>query len=72
MRGSLVFELIHDAGRFAAARAFIEEGLRAGTLAPTIARTFEFDQMVAAHRYLESGEQFGKIVVTLPAASPGR
>lgn len=72
MRGYLVFELIHDAGRFAAARAFIEEGLRAGTLAPTIARTFEFDQMVDAHRYLESGEQFGKIVVTVPAASPGR
>ncbi|MCD6672969.1 MAG: zinc-dependent alcohol dehydrogenase family protein [Burkholderiaceae bacterium] len=66
MRGYLVFELIHDAKRFAAARGFIEEGLRAGALAPTIARTFEFDEMVEAHRYLESGEQFGKIVVTVP------
>ena len=72
MRGYLVFELIHDAGRFAAARAFIEEGIRSGSLAPTIARTFDFDQMVDAHRFLESGEQFGKIVVTVPPASPGR
>lgn len=68
MRGYLVFELIHDAKRFAAARAFVEEGLRAGTLAPTIARIFEFDEMVDAHRYLESGDQFGKIVVTVPQA----
>lgn len=66
MRGYLVFELIHDAGRFAAARAFVEDGLRVATLAPTIARIFAFDEMVDAHRYLESGQQFGKIVVTVP------
>ncbi len=66
MRGYLVFELIHDAKRFAAARGFIEEGLRAGTLAPTIARTFDFGDMVEAHRYLESGEPYGKIDVTVP------
>lgn len=66
MRGYLVFELIHDARRFAAARAFVEDGLRTGTLAPTIARTFHFDGMVDAHRYLESGGQFGKIVVIVP------
>jgi len=66
MRGYLVFELIHDAKRFAAARAFVEAGLRAGTLAPTIARIFDFDEMVDAHRYLESGDQFGKIVITVP------
>lgn len=65
VRGYLVFELIHAARRFAAARLFIEEGLRIGSLAPTIARTFAFDEMVDAHRYLESGEQFGKIVVTV-------
>lgn len=70
MRGYLVFELIHDASRFAAARAFVEEGLRTGVLAPTIARVFDFEAMVDAHRYLESGEQFGKIVVTVP--QPGR
>ena len=30
-----------------------------------IARTFSFDQIVEAHRFLESNEQFGKIVVTV-------
>jgi NADPH:quinone reductase-like Zn-dependent oxidoreductase len=35
------------------------------------ARVFEFDDIVAAHRCLESGEAFGKLVVRLPsAASP--
>lgn len=66
MRGYLVFEVIHGAGRFAAAREFVEHGLRARTLAPVIARTYDFGAMVEAHRYLESGEQFGKIVVTVP------
>ncbi|HEY0877508.1 MAG TPA: zinc-dependent alcohol dehydrogenase family protein [Zeimonas sp.] len=66
MRGYLVFEVLHDAKRFAAARTFVEDGLRTGSLAPTIGRTFDFGEMVEAHRYLESGEQFGKIVVTVP------
>jgi NADPH:quinone reductase-like Zn-dependent oxidoreductase len=30
-----------------------------------IARTFPFSQIVAAHRYLESNQQIGKIVVTV-------
>ena len=32
---------------------------------PIIARTFPFDEIVEAHRFLESNEQFGKIVVTV-------
>ncbi|RUV30258.1 zinc-binding dehydrogenase, partial [Mesorhizobium sp. M7A.F.Ca.MR.148.00.0.0] len=32
---------------------------------PIIDRTFAFDQIVEAHRYLESNQQFGKIVVTI-------
>lgn len=41
------------------------DGLASGALEPVIAKTFEFDEIVAAHRYLESNEQFGKIVVTV-------
>jgi NADPH:quinone reductase-like Zn-dependent oxidoreductase len=66
LRGYLVFEIIHDPQRFERARIFIEEGLRAGWLVPIIAKTFKFDQIVAAHRYLEASEQIGKIVVTIP------
>ncbi|TGT18464.1 hypothetical protein EN817_31625, partial [Mesorhizobium sp. M3A.F.Ca.ET.174.01.1.1] len=32
---------------------------------PIVARTFPFEKIVEAHRYLELGEQFGKIVVTI-------
>lgn len=52
-------------GRFARARAFIEAGLRAGTLKPVIDRTFDLADIVAAHRHLESNTQVGKIVVTV-------
>jgi NADPH:quinone reductase-like Zn-dependent oxidoreductase len=65
LRGYLVHEITGDAARLEAAKAFILEGLRSGTLQPVIAKTFPFDQIVEAHRYLESNEQFGKVVVTL-------
>ena len=37
---------------------------KCGKLKPIIARTFTLDQIVDAHRYMESNEQIGKIVVT--------
>ncbi|QEY62909.1 zinc-binding dehydrogenase [Metapseudomonas lalkuanensis] len=36
-----------------------------GWLKPVIARTFGFEQRAEAHRFLESNQQFGKILVTL-------
>lgn len=65
LRGYLVHEIIGDPKRLAAAKAFILDGLGDGSLKPIIARTFPFEQIVEAHRYLESNEQFGKVVVTL-------
>ena len=64
LRGYLVFEIISDAGRLQRAENFIREGLRLGALRPTIARRFAFDDIVAAHRYLESNQQLGKVVVS--------
>jgi NADPH:quinone reductase-like Zn-dependent oxidoreductase len=66
MRAYVVFEIIGDAQRFQKARLFVEEGLRDGWLKPVIAKTFPFDQMVEAHRYLEGNEQIGKVIVTVP------
>ncbi|UZN50483.1 zinc-dependent alcohol dehydrogenase family protein [Cupriavidus cauae] len=63
LRGYLVHEIAGDPIRLAAAKAFILRGLEEGELRPVIARTFDFDQIVEAHRYLESNEQFGKVVV---------
>lgn len=65
LRGYLVHEITGDPKRLAAAKAFILDGLSDGSLKPIIARTFPFEEIVEAHRYLESNEQFGKVVVTL-------
>ncbi|WFU69009.1 zinc-dependent alcohol dehydrogenase family protein [Bradyrhizobium sp. CB2312] len=65
LRGYLVHEIIRDPVRLARAKAFILDGLSDGSLNPIIARTFRFEEIVEAHRFLESNEQFGKIVVTI-------
>jgi NADPH:quinone reductase-like Zn-dependent oxidoreductase len=54
-----------DATRRKAAVEFVLKGLESGALKPVIDRTFTFDEMVEAHRYLETNGQFGKIVVTV-------
>jgi NADPH:quinone reductase-like Zn-dependent oxidoreductase len=57
----------HTLDKHAATRvaAFLDSGLRAGTLSPTISKVFALDDVVGAHRYLESGGQLGKVVVTV-------
>lgn len=49
--------------RFARGKALILRGLAEGHLKPVIARQFKLDEIVEAHRYLESNAQVGKIVV---------
>jgi len=65
LRGYLVHEITGDPARLETAKAFILDGLRSGALRPIIARVFPFEQIVEAHRFLETNEQFGKVVVTL-------
>ncbi|UXN64761.1 zinc-dependent alcohol dehydrogenase family protein [Phyllobacterium sp. A18/5-2] len=65
LRGYLIHEIVRDPARLEAAKTFIVDGLISGSLQPVIARIFPFDQIVEAHRFLESNEQLGKIVVTL-------
>ena len=43
----------------------ILRGLASGKLKPVISKTFPLAQIVEAHRYLESNQQLGKIVVTV-------
>ncbi len=63
VRGYLVFELTGDRKRRDEAIAFISQGLEEGSLKPVIAKQFRLDQIVDAHRYLESNQQIGKVVV---------
>jgi NADPH:quinone reductase-like Zn-dependent oxidoreductase len=65
LRGYLIHEITADPARLEAAKAFVLKGLASGALTPIIAKTFRFEEIVDAHRYLESNQQFGKIVVTL-------
>ncbi len=65
LRGYLVHEVTRDPAKLAAAKDFILAGVADGALQPVIAKSFPLDEIVAAHRYLESNEQFGKIVVTI-------
>ena len=65
LRGYLVHEVTRDPVKLAAAKDFILAGVADGAFRPVIAKSFPFDEIVAAHRYLESNEQFGKIVVTV-------
>jgi NADPH:quinone reductase-like Zn-dependent oxidoreductase len=65
VRGYVLFEITSDPARLERAKRFIIDGLSHGTLKPVIARTFPLEEIVEAHRYLESNQQIGKIVVTV-------
>jgi NADPH:quinone reductase-like Zn-dependent oxidoreductase len=66
LRGYMLMEVTGNPQRLARAIDFITRGLENKQLRPIIAKVFPFDQIVEAHRYLESNQQFGKIVVTVP------
>ena len=63
IRGYVLFEFTSDDAKLAQGRDFVLAGLASGALRPKIAKTFSFDQIVEAHRYLESNTQIGKVVV---------
>jgi NADPH:quinone reductase-like Zn-dependent oxidoreductase len=64
IRGLALPSLMRDDKRLAALKRFVRKGLADGTLRPTISRIFPFDRIADAHRFIEAGEQIGKIVVT--------
>jgi NADPH:quinone reductase-like Zn-dependent oxidoreductase len=65
VRGLALSALTRDDAKLAALKHFVGKGLADGTLHPTITRTFTFDEISDAHRFMEAGEQVGKIIVTL-------
>jgi len=66
IRGYTLFELTQDSELLARAKNFVYEGLDSGALKPVIDRTFAFSDIANAHRYMESNQQKGKIIVTVP------
>jgi NADPH:quinone reductase-like Zn-dependent oxidoreductase len=65
IRGYHLSEVTSDPARLERGKRFMNEGLADGSLRPIIARSFPFEQIVEAHRYLESNQQIGKVVVTV-------
>jgi NADPH:quinone reductase-like Zn-dependent oxidoreductase len=65
IRGYKLMEITTDPARLERGKRFINEGLSEGSLKPIIAKTFPLEEIVEAHRYLESNQQIGKIVVTV-------
>jgi len=64
LRGYVYTEVTRNADSLARAHTFITRGVAEGTIRPKIDKIFTLDEVVEAHRYLESGQQFGKIVMT--------
>ena len=65
IRGYSLMEVTTDPTRLERGKRFINEGLADERLKPIIAKTFPLERMIEAHRYMESNQQFGKIVVTV-------
>ena len=66
LRGYTLFEIVSVPERMARARKYIFDGLTSGALWPVIDRIFRpLERIVEAHRYMESNQQNGKIVITV-------
>ena len=65
IRGYVMMEITSDPARLERAKKFVNDGLADGSFKPLVAKTFPLDKIVEAHRFLESNQQIGKIVVTV-------
>jgi NADPH:quinone reductase-like Zn-dependent oxidoreductase len=66
VQGYTLFEITTNLVKLEHAKQYIYKGLESGKLMPILDRTFTLDQIVEAHRYMESNQQNGKITVTVP------
>jgi NADPH:quinone reductase-like Zn-dependent oxidoreductase len=65
IRGYSAIEVMGNMDVLIQAITFIDKGLAEGKLKPVIDKVFNIDDIVASHNYLESNQQFGKIVVSI-------
>ena len=68
LRGYSLFSIVTNPDRLGHAKSWVYDRLAAGKLKPIIARTFSLEEIVEAHRFMESNDQIGKIVVTVSKA----
>jgi NADPH:quinone reductase-like Zn-dependent oxidoreductase len=65
VRGYTVREILSVPQLKAASVKYVFDHVEAGHFKPRIDRVFALAQIVEAHRYMESNQQIGKIVVTV-------
>lgn len=63
IRGYTLGEVLSDSQRREKAEKYVFEHVKTGKFKPRIDRVFPLAEIVEAHRYMESNEQIGKIVV---------
>jgi NADPH:quinone reductase-like Zn-dependent oxidoreductase len=66
IRGYTLFEITRNPGELPKAKKYVYDRLVDGRFRPKIAKTFPFAQTPDAYKYLESNEQIGKVVITVP------
>lgn len=64
LRTYTVLEITRDPERLRRGAAFVASGLRTGVFRAVVDRVFPLEEVVEAHRHLESNTQIGKIVIT--------
>lgn len=65
IKGYTVFEVITNPAEFPKAKQYVFDRLASGDFKPRIDKVFPLDQIVEAHRYMQTNAQIGKIVVTV-------
>jgi NADPH:quinone reductase len=65
IRAYTLFSIVTNPDRLRRGKQWIYDQLATKKIHPIIARTFPLSEIVDAHRFMESNEQIGKIVVTV-------
>jgi NADPH:quinone reductase-like Zn-dependent oxidoreductase len=65
-RGYSLWEITRHPELLEVVKEYVYARLADGRFVPKIAKTFPFAQTVQAYKYLESNEQVGKVVITVP------
>jgi NADPH:quinone reductase-like Zn-dependent oxidoreductase len=66
VHGYTMRQVTQDAAIAATAKKYIFDRLADGRFVPKIAKVFGFAETVEAYQYLESNQQVGKVVITVP------
>jgi NADPH:quinone reductase-like Zn-dependent oxidoreductase len=66
LRGYTLHEINQDPALSQAAKKYVFDRLADGRFKPKVAKTFPFEQTAKAYQFLESNQQVGKVVISVP------